>query len=233
MRFLSLSRPWPWAIFDPIARKHTEFRNWMAPMHSIGEQFAIQVAESWDKRATGIFLELGLDHFPMRYDGHPYGIIQGVVTLDRVLGDDPPALAPDQMRWAKYKLGQFAWCLSGVTPLTETVKFPGAQGLRILPPDVSGIATDPKDMAAAAQLGLDIVGPNNDVLLKRMINQIRASNGLIMVAWGVGADPDRARHVHALAGEVYCLKTNKDGSPVHPLYQPGDLTPQLWTGMPA
>lgn len=95
------------------------------------------------------------------------------------------------------------------------------------------IATDPKDVAAAAKRGVDIVGPANDASLKRMINKVRASDGRIMVAWGAGADPERARRVHALAGEVYCLKTNKDGSPVHPLYQPGDLVPQLWTGMSA
>lgn len=137
MRFLSLSRPWPWAIFDPIARKHTEFRNWMAPIDLIGDRFAIQAAESWDDRATQIFLELGIDHFPMRYDAHPSGVIAGVATLDRVLGDDPPNLAPDQQRWARFKLGQYAWCLSAVTPLVTPVAWKGAQGLRILPPAVA------------------------------------------------------------------------------------------------
>jgi len=136
MRFLSLSRPWPWAIFDPVARKHTEFRNWMAPQDLIGQRFAVQSAKSWDDRAPRIFMELGLHHFPMRYDAHPYFVIEGVVTLDRVLGDHPPRLPPDQMRWAKYDLGEFAWCLSDPLRIPRPVPWKGAQGLRILPDDV-------------------------------------------------------------------------------------------------
>jgi|SRR5215470_370774 len=136
MRVLSLSRPWPWAIFDPIARKHTEFRNWMPAQEAIGLPVAIHAAVSWDKRATRIFLEIGLDHFPMRYDAHPHGVICGVVTLDRVLGDSPPALAADQMRWAGHGLGRYAWCLSDVRPIPALIEWPGRQGLRLLPSEI-------------------------------------------------------------------------------------------------
>lgn len=90
------------------------------------------------------------------------------------------------------------------------------------------IATDPDDMKAAAARGVDVIGPENDARLCRMIAKVRASGGLIMAAWGANADPERARQVHAMAGEMYCLRTNKDGSPIHPLYQPADLIPVLW-----
>lgn len=95
------------------------------------------------------------------------------------------------------------------------------------------IATDPKDMQRAKAAGIDIVGPGNDEALVRMIAQVRATGGRIMVAWGKNADRARAEAVHLTAGEVYCLATNRDGSPVHPLYQREDLQPILWPGYPA
>jgi len=94
------------------------------------------------------------------------------------------------------------------------------------------ISTDPKGMKRAQAQGIDVVGPGNDAALVRMIAKVRATHGRIMVAWGASADRARAEAVHLLAGEVYCLATNNDGSPVHPLYQREDLQPILWPGYP-
>lgn len=102
-------------------------------------------------------------------------------------------------------------------------------------------ATDPKDMEQAHLAGADVVGPDNDAALGGMVDRVRNSNGRIMVAWGAGPKPARMRALHAervatvqrIAGEVLCLKTNQDGSPVHPLYQRLDTRPQIWRGMPS
>ena len=86
----------------------------------------------------------------------------------------------------------------------------------------------PKVMWAALRAGIDIVGPDNNAHLLSMIERVRASGGRVMGAWGVGAKPERVNEVKAFAGEIYCLRTNNDGSPIHPLYQPGDMAPEIW-----
>lgn len=138
MRVLSLSRPWPWAIFDPVARKHIENRSWPPPIAMIGKRIALQSAKSWDDDAISYFLELGLGHFPNRKDSHPHSVIQGVVTIDRVVTVDR-TLAPDQRRWF---FGPYGWVLAWVTPLPEPVPCKGAQGLRALPDDVSRLVQE-------------------------------------------------------------------------------------------
>ncbi len=91
----------------------------------------------------------------------------------------------------------------------------------------------PKIMFSAMKAGIDIVGPHNDIWLRRMVVRARASGGDVMAAWGVNAKPDRVKEVQAIAGEMKCLKVNGDGSPIHPLYQPNDLVPTVWQGMAA
>lgn len=92
---------------------------------------------------------------------------------------------------------------------------------------------DPKVMWDAQKRGIDIVGPQNDVYLRAMVKIVRASGGRVMSAWGKHAKPDRVEQIRALAGEMYCLRTNKDRSPIHPLYQPSRLVPTIWEGMAA
>lgn len=96
-------------------------------------------------------------------------------------------------------------------------------------------ATDPADMFAAQARGVDIVGPKNDYYLTSMVERAVRSGGEIVVAWGGDCDPERARKIYKLVADVggsaKCLKTNKDGSPVHPLYQPKHLRPIPWTAM--
>lgn len=79
-------------------------------------------------------------------------------------------------------------------------------------------ATQPRDMMAAE----DPIGPKNDEVLLALSR----SAGIVIAAWGKdGSYKDRARQVMALLPNLYCLKQNKDGSPAHPLYLRGDLTP--------
>jgi len=86
----------------------------------------------------------------------------------------------------------------------------------------------PTIMWAAQKAGTDIVGPENDDQIAAMVKLVRNTGGRVMVAWGKHGKPERVRKILEIAGEVYCLKTNEDGSPIHPLYQPADLTPVLW-----
>ncbi len=131
MRFLSLSRPWPWAIFDPVANKGIENRSWAPPVEMIGERFAIQASKTWDHDAITLFFKLGLTHFPNRKDKYPAGAIVGVATLDRVVTTDK-TLPADQARWF---FGEYGWVLTHRIALPTPVPCKGALGLRILPND--------------------------------------------------------------------------------------------------
>ena len=52
---------------------------------------------------------------------------------------------------------------------------------------------------------------------------------LIIAAWGTWVPYDRDRRMKELYSRgrpIYCLRANDEGKPVHPLYQPKNLTPQ-------
>lgn len=89
--------------------------------------------------------------------------------------------------------------------------------------------SDPRALFAAAKSGVDIVGPQNDAQLLEMVHKAQRN---VMVAWGQNADPARAAEVVKLLAGVTlrCLRVNQDGSPVHPLYQPRTIVPQVWDG---
>ena len=153
---LSLSRPWDWAVFDDIARKHIDNRPW-APRSeaTIGQVIALQSADSWDPYAIGHFRTLNITHHPARYDQYPRGIIRGiirgVVTLERVVhkaGEpqpnrawiaDPSILPPDQQRWF---FGRFGLVFTNVRRLGSPVRCGGVQGLRQLSPEVERAVTE-------------------------------------------------------------------------------------------
>jgi len=92
-------------------------------------------------------------------------------------------------------------------------------------------ATDPRVMLAAAKRGVDIVGPRNDRAIAGALLEARASGGMVLVAWGRHARAERVEAiVELLAGyEPRCLRTNLDGSPVHPLYQKVTARHRAWT----
>lgn len=74
------------------------------------------------------------------------------------------------------------------------------------------------------------VGPRNDDAIRAVVSRA----ALVMAGWGKhGAHLGRADTVTrwlAATNPLYCLDTNKDGSPRHPLYLPKTLRPRLWAG---
>ncbi len=89
--------------------------------------------------------------------------------------------------------------------------------------------TDPKDMKAADEP----VGPDND----HWIRTIAQSESLrrVIVAWGKdGIHRDRDLAVMRILTQrgtpVFCLGTNLDGTPRHPLYLRKDLIPTEYLG---
>jgi hypothetical protein len=132
MKYLSLWRPWTWAIFDPIANKGIENRPWQPNVDMIGQRFAIQAVPKWDDSAISFFMQLGLDHFPNRKDQYPFDAVVGVVTLDRVV-TNVRSLPSDQKRWF---FGEYGWVIVNRIALPNPVYCKGVRGLRDLPDDV-------------------------------------------------------------------------------------------------
>ena len=84
-------------------------------------------------------------------------------------------------------------------------------------------ATDPKRLKKVH----DPVGRGNDEALLSLMSEA----DLIVCAWGRhGNILGRQDEVEILlrGQETLCLDHNKDGSPVHPLYQKGNLKPMPW-----
>lgn len=117
-------------------------------------------------------------------------------------------------------------------------------------------ATNPRDMWRLAHadrnrphlpLG-NIIGEDNDSAIARAACEARGflggvcdgSGGVVVCAWGRGGTVDKqlakmhAERVERVAkligGDLYCLGTNGDGSPKHPLYLPEDTEAMLWRG---
>lgn len=66
------------------------------------------------------------------------------------------------------------------------------------------------------------IGDQND----RWLVACAAGASLRLAAWGKrGAFMGRDREIFTLIDDLYCLRTNADGTPVHPLYQPAILKP--------
>lgn len=82
-------------------------------------------------------------------------------------------------------------------------------------------ATDPRDMKRAE----DPVGPDNDAHLERIVDE----SAIAICAWG---QHGKHRHRDALVRSLLAPRIDlaaiafaNDGTPKHPLYLPGDLTP--------
>jgi hypothetical protein len=59
---------------------------------------------------------------------------------------------------------------------------------------------------------------------------------LMIAAWGTWVPFNRdwtMREVYSRGRPIYCLRKTGKGAPVHPLYQPADLTPQPFWNCPA
>ena len=74
----------------------------------------------------------------------------------------------------------------------------------------------------------DPVGPMNELFLSTALWQAAG----VVCAWGANAHPDEVAKLRANAAEhdcaLWCLGTNKDGSPKHPLYIPAETEPRVW-----
>lgn len=78
--------------------------------------------------------------------------------------------------------------------------------------------TDPNVMKKVSKP----IGEDND----KWLAEIASHAGIIIAAWGKhGKHMYRANAVKLLIPTLHCLRKNKDGSPEHPLYLPGDLKP--------
>jgi len=79
-------------------------------------------------------------------------------------------------------------------------------------------ATKPNDMKAA----VDPIGSENNEWLEKLSNDA----GLVVAAWGNdGSHLARSEQVKGILPKLHCLKLNKTGEPVHPLYQKADIKP--------
>lgn len=102
-------------------------------------------------------------------------------------------------------------------------------------------ATDPDEMlkmAAAYRAdpnALDPVGnPRNDIVIREVVSGLDHHAGdRLVVAWGGFDVPERLAQVRSLLDELdvplYCIGTNDDGSPCHPLYRPKDYPLEPWS----
>lgn len=85
------------------------------------------------------------------------------------------------------------------------------------------VSTDPARLYAHA----DPVGPDNDAAILDAIKD----GGMLIAAWGThGQHVGRALFVMEMLRKAgvtpYCLGTNADGSPKHPLYMKNSIEPQ-------
>lgn len=79
-------------------------------------------------------------------------------------------------------------------------------------------ATDPRELVKAQADGLDVVGPENDT----MIRFCCARSKVCVAAWGAHqlAAPRAARIWVPISKRLQCLGFTQNGSPRHPLYTP-------------
>ena len=90
-------------------------------------------------------------------------------------------------------------------------------------------ATEPDDMFAARDRGIDIVGPGNDIAIRTLVDRVRREGGRVLAGWGQHIDSERQRRIASLLQgvEVVCCAVNKNGTPAHPLYKKPATLP--WT----
>ncbi len=85
-------------------------------------------------------------------------------------------------------------------------------------------ATTPRELKCAS----DPVGPDNDHVLALAVG----FSDLIVCAWGVNADAERAARVLAFYAAPHCLGVTKDGMPRHPLYVRANARPVPFASCP-
>lgn len=145
MKALSLSQPWCWSIFDPIADKGIENRSWQPPIAMIGQVIAIHAAKSWDADAITFFIGLDLHGFPSGRRDYTTSAIVGVATIDRIV-TRPDALQDAQKRWF---FGEYGWVLTHRIALPVPVPCAGKQGLWTISNEVDALVHEQLAKVAA------------------------------------------------------------------------------------
>lgn len=141
MKFLSLSRPWPWAIFDlpePQA-KRIENRTWKPHANVIGKLIALHASNTWDPGALDFWSRLGITGWPSSDADYPKGVLYGVVRIVHY-GSHPTSFDGTQRHWymgdhdGRNADGQsvYGWKLADVFKLPSAIPMKGGQGLRNL-----------------------------------------------------------------------------------------------------
>jgi len=84
-------------------------------------------------------------------------------------------------------------------------------------------ATDPQQLRAAEKRGIDIVGPDNDYMLRDVLDSLDSADEFVL-GWGSLTHRNRKQRVKAVldmlgpGSSCKCMGTTKDGDPRHPLY---------------
>lgn len=100
-------------------------------------------------------------------------------------------------------------------------------------------ASQPSAMWDAFAAGVDIVGPDNERTIRRVLVRANNEDVPVTVAWGNHGALGRVQWLVAQAREVgarlQCLGTTQSGAPKHPLARghhriPDDVTPTGWPG---
>jgi hypothetical protein len=95
----------------------------------------------------------------------------------------------------------------------------------------AGRNTDPKKWAAME----DPIGPQNFAVIKRVFEEVRDRNGIIVAGWGNNAGRALEQRIMRIAQSVgvvlHCLGVTSTGSPVHPLYVSYEKEPERWLGV--
>lgn len=87
----------------------------------------------------------------------------------------------------------------------------------------------PAVMFAAKGHGIDIVGPENLVAIRRGVALARELNGILLVSWGANIEPEWQRELaKELGDDAMCVKVNGDGTPMHYLYARNDVQLVPW-----
>jgi hypothetical protein len=116
-----------------------------------------------------------------------------------------------------------------ITRCIKLAKREGCNGLEML--NLFGFrSTDPRGLKSAA----DPIGPGNDEVIGEVI-ALGAPVERVVAAWGVhgGERGDQVyREITGWGCPVWCLGTNADGTPKHPLYLPNSAPLVVYRGRP-
>lgn len=148
LRALTLWQPWAWAIFHG---KPVENRGWPCPSWMLGKPLAIHGGKRYDAEGDAyVCKQLGLERLPP--EAHAQGLL-GIVrpernieacidreadcTCDFCIAAETCSVARDQVVQGGWFFGPYGWVFREQVEFREPVPCRGAQGLWVVPPDVT------------------------------------------------------------------------------------------------